>query len=183
MKVVILAGGYGTRFSEQTKKIPKPLIEINGTPILYSIMQIYCKHGYNDFIICCGYKGSLIKNYFKKLIKKQKNKKSIIKNNFFILFKGNKKLFSVRCINTGKNTMTGGRIKRIKKFIVEDNFFLTYGDGLSNINLQKLLKFHKTHKKIATITSVQPPNRYGIINLDFKNKNQVLSFNEKTKKY
>ena len=181
MKVVILAGGYGTRFIEETKKKPKPLIEINGVPILYHIIQIYCKYGFNDFIICCGYKGSFIKNFFKKLVKKHKNKKSIIKDNFFVLFKGNKKLFSVRCINTGKNTMTGGRVKRVKKFINEDNFFLTYGDGLSNINLKKLLKFHKSHNKIATITSVQPPNRFGILNLDFKNKNKVLSFNEKPK--
>lgn len=181
MKVVILAGGYGTRFLEETKKKPKPLIEINGVPILHHIIKIYCKYGFNDFIICCGYKGSLIKSYFKDLNKKKKNKKSIIKKNFFSFFKGNVKLFSVRCVDTGKNTMTGGRIKRIKKYISEDSFFLTYGDGLSNINLKKLLKFHYSHNKIATLTSVQPPNRYGILGLDFKNKNRVLSFNEKPK--
>ena len=181
MKVVILAGGYGSRLEEETKYKPKPLVEICGDPILYHIMQIYIKYGFNDFIICCGYKGYLIKNYFQKLIKKKIYNKFITKKNFFEIFVKNKKLFSVTLVNTGKNTMTGGRIKRIKKFIKDDNFFLTYGDGLANINLKKLLKFHKSHKKIATITSVQPPNRYGVLDINFRKKNKVLSFDEKPK--
>ena len=181
MKVVILAGGLGSRLEEETKYKPKPLVEICGIPILYHIMQIYIKHGFNDFIICCGYKGNLIKNYFEKLVKKKNNNKFTFKKNFFELFEKNEKIFSVTCVNTGKNTMTGGRIKKIKKFINEDHFFLTYGDGLANINLKELLKFHKSHKKIATLTSVQPPSRYGILGIDFKNKNKVLSFNEKPK--
>ena len=180
MKVVILAGGYGSRLEEETKYKPKPLVDICGTPILYHIMKIYMKYGFSDFIICCGYKGNLIKSYFNKLIKK-KNRNIKVKRNIFELTIKNKKSFSVTLVNTGKNTMTGGRVKRIEKFINEDCFFLTYGDGLANINLKKLLKFHKNHKKIATITSVQPPNRYGILDIDFKKKNKVFSFNEKPK--
>ena len=180
MKVVILAGGYGSRLEEETKYKPKPLVDICGTPILYHIMKIYMKYGFNDFIICCGYKGKLIKSYFNKLIKK-KNRNFKVKKNTFELTIKDKKLFSVTLVNTGKNTMTGGRVKRIEKLINEDCFFLTYGDGLANINIKKLLKFHKNHKKIATITSVQPQNRYGILDIDFKKKNKVFSFNEKPK--
>jgi len=115
MNVVILAGGYGSRLEEETKYKPKPLVEICGVPILYHIMQIYIKHGFNDFIICCGYKGHLIKNYFQKLIKKNKYNKFISKKNYYEIFIKNKKLFSVRLVDNGKDTMTGGRIKRIKK--------------------------------------------------------------------
>lgn len=182
MKVVILAGGLGTRLEEETKYKPKPLVEICGTPILYHIMQIYMKYGFNDFIICCGYKGHLIKNYFNKLVRKNNNNNFIVRKNYFELNKKNKKIFSVNCVNTGKNTMTGGRVKRIENYIEEENFFLTYGDGLANINIKKLLKFHQSHKKIATVTSVQPPSRYGILDIKFKNKNLVSSFNEKPKK-
>ena len=181
MKVVILAGGLGSRLEEETKYKPKPLVEISGIPILYHIMRIYMKYGFNDFIICCGYKGHLIKNYFHKFVKQKKNCSYKIKKNYFELNYRNNKLFSVNCIDTGKNTMTGGRIKRIKNLIKEDNFFLTYGDGLANIDLKKLLKFHKSHRKIATVTSVQPPSRYGILDIDFKKKNVVSSFNEKPK--
>ena len=146
MKVVILAGGLGTRLEEETKYKPKPLVEICGTPILYHIMQIYMKYGFNDFIICCGYKGHLIKNYFNKLVRKNNNNNFIVRKNYFELNKKNKKIFSVNCVNTGKNTMTGGRVKRIENYIEEENFFMTYGDGLSNVNIKKLVKFHKKKK-------------------------------------
>ena len=143
MKVVILAGGLGTRISEYTKSIPKPMIKIKGIPILVHIMKHYAKFGFNDFYIALGYKGNVIKNYFKK-------------KNFD---------WNVNLIDTGKNTMTGGRLKRLKKYLRGQSFFLTYGDGLSDININKLLKFHKKNKKLVTLTAVRPPARFGALKL------------------
>ena len=157
MKVVILAGGLGSRISEYTKSIPKPMIEINKIPIIVHIMNHFSRYHFKDFYIATGYKGSVIKNYFKK-------------NTF--------KNWNVNIISTGKNVMTGGRLRRIKKKLGNtENFFLTYGDGISNINLKKLLKFHLNHKKIATISAVRPPARFGFIKL---NKNKVSYFKEKS---
>ena len=155
MKVVILAGGMGTRISEYTKVIPKPMIKINGKPIIHRIIEHYVRYGHKEFIIALGYKGNLIKNYFKKK-KKFRNIK-------------------IHLINTGKNSMTGGRIKRLKKYLNE-TFLLTYGDGLSNINLNKLIKFHKRNKKMITLTAVRPPARFGAIKV---NGNYVKFFREK----
>ena len=135
MKVVILAGGFGTRLSEYTKTIPKPMVEVNGKPIIFHIMKLYAKYGYKDFYIALGYKGEIIKKFFKK-------------NNFG---------WKVNLIETGKNTMTGGRLKRLKKYLGNDTFMMTYGDGISNINLSKLLKFHKRNNKLFTLTAVRPP--------------------------
>jgi len=156
MKVVILAGGFGTRISEYTKSIPKPMIKINGTPILVHIMKHYAKFGLNDFYIALGYKGDVIKNYFKK---KKFN-------------------WNINLIDTGKNTMTGGRLKRLKKYLIGETFFLTYGDGLSDINITKLLKFHKKNKKLVTLTAVRPPARFGALKL---NGNSVSYFKEKSR--
>lgn len=156
MKVVILAGGFGTRISEYTKSIPKPMIKIKGMPILVHIMKHYAKFGFNNFYIALGYKGNVIKNYFKK--KKFK--------------------WNINLINTGKNTMTGGRLRKLKKYLMGESFFLTYGDGLSNVNIKKLLEFHKNNKKLVTLTAVRPPARFGALKLK---GNVVKYFKEKSK--
>jgi glucose-1-phosphate cytidylyltransferase len=156
MKVVILAGGLGTRISEYTKSIPKPMIRIKTLPILVHIMKHYAKYGFNEFYIALGYKGNVIKNYFK-----------------------NKKFnWKINLINTGKNTMTGGRLKRLKKYLNKENFFLTYGDGLSNVDIAKLLKFHNDNKKLVTLTAVRPPARFGALKLK---GNLVKYFKEKSR--
>jgi len=160
MKTVILAGGLGTRLSEYTKTIPKPMVLIRGKPILIHIMEQYAKYGFKEFIIALGYKGHIIQEYFSK-----KNYK--------------KKGWKVDLVKTGKNTMTGGRLKRLKKHLHNESFMLTYGDGLSNVNLKKLLKFHKNQKKIITVTAVRPPARFGALKLKgkyvsyFKEKSQM----------
>ncbi len=160
MKTVILAGGLGTRLSEYTKTIPKPMVLIRGKPILIHIMEQYAKYGFKEFIIALGYKGHIIQKYFSK-----KNYK--------------KKGWKVDLVKTGKNTMTGGRLKRLKKHLHNESFMLTYGDGLSNVNLKKLLKFHKNQKKIITVTAVRPPARFGALKLKgkyvsyFKEKSQM----------
>ena len=156
MKVVLLAGGFGTRLSEYTKTIPKPMIEVGGQPMLVHIMKQYAKYGFKDFYIALGYKGETIKKFFNK--------------NFFD--------WNINLIETGKNTMTGGRLKRLKKYIGKTTFMMTYGDGLSNINLGKLLKFHKKNKKLVTLTAVRPPARFGGLKLK---GNNVSYFKEKSK--
>ena len=156
MKIVLLAGGFGTRMPEYTKTIPKPMININGRPLLLYIMKHYAKYGYKDFYIALGYRGEIIKKFF------------------------NKKFFdwNINLIDTGKNTMTGGRLKRLKKHIGKETFMMTYGDGLSDINLKKLLEFHKKNKKLVTLAAVRPPARFGVI----KFKGQLVSyFKEKSK--
>ncbi len=155
MKVVILAGGMGTRLSEYTKSIPKPMIKIKNTPIIIHIMKHYAKYGFKDFLIATGYKSKIIENFFRKKISN----------------------WNVKIINTGKNTMTGGRIKRLKKLINKEVFMLTYGDGLSNVNLNSLLRFHKKNKNIATLTAVRPPARFGAIKV---NGPKVTYFKEKS---
>ena len=153
MKVVILAGGFGTRLSEYTKMIPKPMVKIKGKPILMHIINHYKKFGFQKFIIASGYKGEVIKTFFKK---KYKN---------------------IKVVNTGLNTMTGGRIKRLKNFLQDETFLLTYGDGLCDVNINSLLKFHQNSKNIATLTAVRPPARFGAIKLK---KNKVTYFKEKS---
>lgn len=155
MKVIILAGGYGTRIVEYTKKIPKPMIKINGTPLLSHIMRIFSSQGFNDFIIAAGYKKNIIQRYYSK----------------------SKEFKNIKIVDTGKETMTGGRILKLKPhFKKNENFFVTYGDGLSNINLKKLLNFHLRNKKIATVTAVRPPVRFGELLIK---KDKVLRFKEK----
>ena len=164
MQTVFLAGGMGTRLSEETLKIPKPMIKIGKNPILFHIMKHYSNHNFNNFIVCGGYKYDYIKKFF---LENQK------------LTKGKKLNWSINIVNTGLKTQTGARIKKIKKYIKSDNyFFMTYGDGVANVNIKKLLEFHKKHKKIATLTAVRPLPRFGNITL---NKNKVSNFSEKDK--
>lgn len=178
MKVVILAGGFGTRISEESHLRPKPMIEIGNRPILWHIMKIYSHYGYNDFIICCGYKAHMIKEYFSDYYLyesdvtfdfSKKNKMSV-HNNFSEPWK-------VTLVDTGLNTMTGGRIKRIQKYIKNESFMLTYGDGVSDVNIAELVNFHKSHGKIATMTAINVEQRFGV--LDINNDNVINSFSEK----
>ena len=156
MKVVILAGGLGTRIAEYTKKIPKPMIQIRNKPLIVYIMEHYSRYGFNDFYIALGYKGNLIRKYFKE-------------NNF--------NNWNIKLVDTGSHSMTGGRLKRLEKYLKNESFFLTYGDGLSNVNIKNLLKFHVKHEKIATISAVRPPARFGFIKLS---GNKVRYFREKS---
>ena len=156
MKVVILAGGLGTRMSEITKTIPKPMVKILNKPILIHIMEHYYKYGFKEFYIALGYKGKVIKNFFK----------------------GKKFKWKTHLIETGKKTMTGGRLKRLNKFLKNDHFLMTYGDGISNVNIKKLIQFHRKNKKIATLTAVRPPARFGSIKINGK---IVKVFREKSK--
>jgi len=156
MKVVILAGGFGTRLNEYTKTIPKPMVKIAGKPIILHIMEHYSKHGFKDFYIALGYKGDVIKNFFKK--KKFK--------------------WNINLVETGLNTMTGGRLKRLNKFLKNETFMMTYGDGISNIDLKRLVKFHKNNKKLVTLTAVRPPARFGVLKIQ---GSRVKYFKEKSK--
>ncbi len=178
MKVVILAGGLGTRFSEETEIKPKPMIEIGGKPILWHIMKIYSYYGFNDFIICLGYKGYYIKEYFAHYFLHESDVTfDFKKNNEMIVHSHKAEPWCVTLVDTGQNTMTGGRIKHIQKYIGNETFQLTYGDGVGNIAIDKLVKHHKSCKKHATITSVQPLGRFGALNID--NNSIVTSFLEK----
>jgi glucose-1-phosphate cytidylyltransferase len=179
MKVVILAGGLGTRLSEETVIKPKPMVEIGGMPILWHIMKIYSAHGYNDFVICLGYKGYLIKEFFNNYFLHKSDITVDLKNNKVIFNESDAEPWTITLVDTGVNSMTGGRIKRIQKHIGNDPFFLTYGDGLSDVNITELLETHKREKKYLTVTSVQPNGRFGALNLS--ESNQVMSFLEKPK--
>ena len=154
LKAVILAGGYGTRISEESHLKPKPMIEIGGMPLLWHIMKIYSHYGINEFVICCGYKGDMIKEYFSKF---------------------DFPLWNVQLVDTGLNTMTGGRIKRIQNHI-DDTFCVTYGDGVSDVNINDLILFHKEKKSLATLTAIHPPERFGVLELS---GNNVVEFHEK----
>ena len=178
MKAVILAGGLGTRLSEETDLKPKPLVEIGGKPILWHIMKIYSTHGINDFIICCGYKGYLIKEYFANYFLHQSNVTFHMKDNNMEIHENKAEPWNVTLIDTGQNTMTGGRLKRVKNYLKDDEAFcFTYGDGLGDIDISASIKFHQKHGKQATITATRPPARYGALN--FGPKDIVNSFKEK----
>lgn len=178
MKVVILAGGLGTRLSEETDLRPKPMVEIGGKPILWHIMKIYSSYGYNDFVICCGYKAYMIKEYFANYFIHQADMTVDLQKNAIEVHRSNAEPWRITLVDTGLNTMTGGRIKRIKEYIENETFMLTYGDGVGNIDLKKLLTFHKEQKKMATLTVVQPSGRFGAVNID-NNDVTVMSFQEK----
>ena len=166
MKAVILAGGFGTRLSEETIKVRKPMIEIGGKPILWHILKIYSSYGVNDFVICCGYKGYLIKEYFKNYYLHQSDVTFEIQNNSVEIHKNNTEPWRVTLVDTGQHTMTGGRLKKVKEHIKnEEAFCFTYGDGLADINIDALIKFHKSHGKKATLTATIPPGRYGALKL------------------
>ena len=177
MKAVILAGGLGTRLSEETSVKPKPMVEIGGKPILWHIMKIYSYYGINDFIICCGYKGYMIKEYFANYFLHQSDITFDMSKNKIKIHQKRAEPWKVTLIDTGEKTMTGGRIKRIKGYIDEgEDFCLTYGDGLANINITKLINFHKGHRKLATLSSVLPPGRFGALEIK---ESKITSFFEK----
>ena len=165
MKAVILAGGLGTRISEESHLKPKPMIEIGGKPILWHIMKIYSSYGINDFIICLGYKGYVIKEYFANYFLHMSDVTFDIENNAMQVHQNEAEPWKVTLIDTGENTMTGGRLKRVKKYLGNDDFCFTYGDGVSDINISNLIDFHKKQKTLATVTSVQPPGRFGSLSL------------------
>jgi len=179
MKAVILAGGLGTRISEETHLKPKPMIEIGGKPILWHIMKIYGAYGINDFIICCGYKGYVIKEYFANYFLHMSDVTFNISKNLMEVHQIHAEPWKVTLIDTGENTSTGGRLKRVTDYLKnETDFCFTYGDGLSNVDISRLISSHKESNKIATVTAVQPPGRYGSLNIE---KNVVKGFMEKPK--
>ena len=179
MKVVLLAGGFGTRLSEETQNIPKPMVEIGGKPILWHIMKIYSTYGYNDFIILLGYKGYVIKEYFSNYFLHQCDVKIDIQNNSTEIINNEAEPWKVTLVDTGLHTMTGGRIKRIEKLIGDERFMLTYGDGVGNVDIEQLVQSHMKHGKSITMTAVQPEGRFG--SLKFIGDEQIASFQEKPK--
>jgi glucose-1-phosphate cytidylyltransferase len=176
MKAVILAGGMGTRISEETILKPKPLIEIGGMPILWHIMKIYTSFGINDFVICCGYKSSMIKDYFSKYFLYRSDVTFNMTENQMEVHKNHVEPWRVTVIDTGADTMTGGRLKRAKDYIGSETFCFTYGDGLSDVNIAKLIDFHKAQKKLATVTASKHQSRFGVISAD---ESIVTQFSEK----
>jgi glucose-1-phosphate cytidylyltransferase len=179
MKAVILAGGLGTRISEETDNIPKPMIQIGHKPILWHIMKMYSLHGINDFIICCGYRGYVIKEYFANYFLHMSDITFCMKKNEMKVHQERAEPWTITLVDTGDNTMTGGRIKRIQEYVKEDDAFcLTYGDGVSDVDISKLINFHKQQKTLATLTAVYPPGRFGALDLS---NNKVQTFKEKPK--
>lgn len=179
MKVVILAGGFGTRLSEVTDILPKPMVEIGGKPILWHIMKIYSYYGFNDFIICLGYKGYVIKEYFHHYYLHHSDITINLTNNVIDYHQCKAEPWKVTLIDTGLDTMTGGRIKRIQNYIGNETFMLTYGDGVGDVNISNLINFHKKNQKLATLTAVQPSGRFGSLGLS--DDSSVVSFQEKPK--
>jgi glucose-1-phosphate cytidylyltransferase len=179
MKAVILAGGFGSRLSEETVLKPKPMVEIGGKPILWHIMKIYSSYGINDFVILLGYKGYHIKEYFANYFLHQSDVTIDLKENSIKVVNNSSEPWKVTLLDTGLNTMTGGRIKRAQNYLGDEPFMLTYGDGVADINIKDLLKFHKSHGKLLTMTSAQPDGRFGALDIDDKNK--VNEFKEKPK--
>lgn len=176
MKIVILAGGLGTRISEESHLKPKPMLEIGGRPLLWHIMKIYSHYGLNDFVICCGYKSYVIKEYFANYFLHLSDVTFDLKNNKMEVHHNESEPWKVTLVDTGEETMTGGRLKRVKKYLGDEDFCLTYGDGVADINIQKLIAFHKEHGGQATLTATQPPGRFGALHLE---GNVIKSFKEK----
>lgn len=177
MKAVILAGGLGTRISEETHLKPKPMIEIGGRPILWHIMKLYSAHGVNDFIICCGYKGYVIKEYFANYFLHMSDVTFDMSNNTMAVHQQNAEPWKVTLVDTGDDTLTGGRLKRVTEYIKdEEAFCFTYGDGVSDVDIGATIRFHRQHGKLATVTAVQPPGRYGALE---RSGDQVTGFVEK----
>ncbi len=180
MKAVILAGGLGTRISEETHLKPKPMIEVGGKPILWHIMKMYSHHGIQDFVICCGYKGYLIKEYFANYFLHMSDVTFDMSKNSMEVHQRNAEPWRVTLVDTGDDTMTGGRLKRVQSYLVQDSeFCFTYGDGVSDVNIRQLIEFHRKHGKLASLTAVYPPGRFGALDLDANS--QVQSFVEKPK--
>lgn len=167
MKAVILAGGLGTRISEETHLKPKPMIEIGGKPILWHIMKIYSAHGVNDFVICCGYRGYVIKEYFANYFLHTSDITFDMASNRMEIHRRHAEPWRVTVVDTGEDTMTGGRLKRVADHVADDEAFcFTYGDGVADVNIAEAIRFHKAHGKLATVTAVQPPGRYGALQMD-----------------
>lgn len=178
MKVVILAGGFGSRISEESHLKPKPMIEIGGTPILWHIMKIYYQYGFNEFIICAGYKQNVIKDYFSNYFLYQSDVTfDFTTHNKISIHNHKTESWKVTIVDTGLNTMTGGRLKRIRDYIGKETFMMTYGDGVCDVDLRKLLDYHKSHNKLATITAIQPRGRFGTI--EIQSDNRISRFAEK----
>lgn len=179
MKAVILAGGLGTRLSEETGLRPKPMVEIGGRPILWHIMKIYSHYGINEFIVCCGYKGYVIKEYFANYFLHMSDVTFDMKNNAMTVHQSVAEPWKVTLVDTGESTGTGGRLRRIRQYLGDDEAFcMTYGDGVSDVNITELIEFHKSHGKEATLTSIQPSARFGALGLK---DNHVYAFQEKPK--
>ena len=176
MKAVILAGGMGTRISEETALRPKPMIEIGGRPILWHILKIYAAHGINDFVICLGYKGYIIKEYFANYFLHMSDVTFDMANNRMDVHQNNSEPWKITLIDTGEQTMTGGRLKRVQSYLGDDDFCFTYGDGVGDVNITELIKFHQAEGKLATLTATQPPGRFGALKLNGK---AVEGFQEK----
>ncbi|MGQ0665464.1 MAG: glucose-1-phosphate cytidylyltransferase [Nitrospiraceae bacterium] len=176
MKAVILAGGLGTRISEETHLKPKPMVEIGGKPILWHIMKIYSAHGINEFVICLGYKGYMIKEYFANYFLHMSDVTFAIATNQMEVHQRNAEPWRVTLVDTGNDTQTGGRLKRVGDYLKEDEFCLTYGDGLGDVNIGELIAFHPKEHSLATLTAVQPPGRFGSIRLE---KHKIVGFQEK----
>src|SRR5215210_5191714 len=179
MKVVIFAGGLGTRISEETDIRPKPMVEIGGKPILWHIMKIYSHYGFNDFIICLGYKGYVIKEYFMNYFLHNSDITIDVAKNKMEVHDTNTEAFKVTLVETGDNTKTAGRLKQVQKYLGYEEFMLTYGDGVSDVDVNELISFHKTHNKIATVTAVQLASRFG--GMDVAEDGNVVAFREKAK--
>jgi len=179
MKVVIFAGGMGTRISEESHLKPKPMIEIGGKPILWHIMKLYQSYGHNEFIICLGYKGHMIREYFMNYFLCHSDVTVDLKSNKMEVHNSMSEDFKITLIDTGLNTMTAGRLKRVQKYVDQEDFMLTYGDGVSDININALVDCHKKHGKTATMTAVQPSSRFGV--MEFGDDNTITKFNEKPK--
>jgi glucose-1-phosphate cytidylyltransferase len=176
MKAVILAGGLGTRLSEETTSKPKPMVEIGGRPILWHIMKMYSAHGVNDFVICCGYKGYMIKEYFANYFLHMSDVTFDMANNQMEVHKRHAEPWRVTLVDTGEKTMTGGRLKRVRGFLGEDDFCFTYGDGVGDIDITSLINFHRSEGRLATLTATQPPGRFGALSLQ---EGTITSFQEK----
>ena len=176
MKTIILAGGLGTRLEEETTKKPKPMVEIGGKPILWHIMSVYSAHGFNDFVVACGYKGEMIKEYFANFFLRNNDWNISLRDGSHEIVNHSTPDWNIELIDTGLNTMTGGRIGRLKEHIGSQRFMVTYGDGLSDVNISELVAFHEAHGKLATLTAVHPPARFGGVAL---NGDQITEFSEK----
>lgn len=176
MKTVILAGGLGTRISEETHLRPKPMIEIGGYPILWHIMKIYSAHGIHDFIICLGYKGYVVKEYFSNYFLHMSDVTFDLADNKMEVHQRNAEPWRVTLIDTGEQTMTGGRLRQVRQYLDDEDFCFTYGDGLGAVNIRKLIEFHREQETLATVTAVQPPGRFGALDLE---QNKIIRFEEK----
>lgn len=179
MQAVILAGGLGTRISEETHLKPKPMVEIGGRPILWHILKIYSAHGINDFIICAGYKGYMIKEYFANYFLHMSDVTFDMNRNSMEVHSRNAEPWRVTVVDTGEETMTGGRLARVRPYLNDQTFCFTYGDGVADINVTELVKFHQSSKRLATLTAVQPPGRYGALGFSGEDSDAITSFQEK----